>query len=121
MLLHKGSTREKIIAFAVANGFMELRRHKTTSSFLRIFHDCMGGMVPSRLKRFTLHKDYREVYDIATTMALMRRDNPQKALAHFEESINGIYQSLVDLKIRLKNWKKSGIFQKVKLKILSIR
>ncbi len=46
LLLHRGTTNEKLQALAIANGMFELRRHKYTSKFLGLFHECLQGRKP---------------------------------------------------------------------------
>ncbi|MBN2403260.1 MAG: glycosyltransferase [Spirochaetes bacterium] len=94
MLLHKGESKDKFIAFAAANGFMELKRHKTTFNFLKVFKDCFAGNVPGRVKRFIVSKDYREVFKLASNMAAIRRNDPEKSIAAFDLSIYKIFEIL---------------------------
>lgn len=94
MLLHKGESKDKFIAFAAANGFMELKRHKTTFNFLKVFKDCFAGNVPGRVKRFIVSKDYREVFKLASNMAAIRRNDPEKSIVAFDYSIYKIFEIL---------------------------
>lgn len=100
ILLHKGTPREKFIAFLAGNACMEIKRHKTTTTFLNIFHGCFSGKTPARSKRFIVKKDYREVFDIALQMAIVRRDSPEKALRMFDVSIDRIFNILLKLLVR---------------------
>ncbi len=94
MLLHKGDSKEKLSAFAIANAFMELKRHRLTSNFLKIFHDCFSGRVPGFSKRLLVSKPYREIFKEASHMAETRRDNPDEAAATFDQSIKTIFGHL---------------------------
>jgi glycosyltransferase involved in cell wall biosynthesis len=94
ILLHKGETRDKLIAFMIANGFSELKRHKTTLNFLKIFHDSFSGKVPPRTKRLFVPKAYKEVFRLAQSMAVIRRDEPERSLGAFDSSIREIYENL---------------------------
>ncbi len=115
ILLHKGTPREKLIAFLIGNAGMEIKRHKTTVNFLNIFHGCFSGKAPAKSKRFIVKNDYKEVFDIASRMAIVRRDNPENALRAFDESIEKIFEILLKLLVRRtekaieKIDKKSGI------------
>lgn len=97
MLLHKGDAREKLLAFAIANGFFELRRHKTTLNFIKIFHDCFSGRVPKRGTRFVVPRAYKKVFGEAMNMAVIRRDDPEQALQGFERSVTAIYEDLASI------------------------
>lgn len=94
MLLHKGEPRDKLIAYGAANAFMELRRHKTTYSFLKLFKDCFTGNVPGPTKKLIVSRDYREVFRLASGMAAIRRDDPESAMSVFDDSICRIYEIL---------------------------
>lgn len=112
MLLHKGTPKEKMIAFTAANAFMELRRHKTTFKFLNIFHDCLSGKVPSPQKKFFVPKVYKEVFRLASDMAVIRRDRPDEALPVFDESIQNVFVQLNRILISRAEKKLSDIDRK---------
>lgn len=46
LLLHRGTQAQKLQALLIANGMFELRRHKYTSRFLELFHECLQGKKP---------------------------------------------------------------------------
>jgi len=99
MLLHKGDAKEKAIAFAASNAFMELKRHKTTINFLKLFHNCFTGKVPGKLKSLAVPKAYKNVFKIASHMASVSKDNPESAFKTFEDSIYKIYENLSNILI----------------------
>ena len=99
MLLHKGEPKEKMLAFTLVNGFMELKRHKTTLNFLKLFHDCFSGKGPGKTAGFIVPRDYKEVFKLATGMAAIRRNNPDKAMKVFDQSIHKIFENLILLLI----------------------
>lgn len=47
LLLHKGSTTDKVLAFTLSNVFLEIQRHKVTTSFFKLFHESIMGKSPS--------------------------------------------------------------------------
>ena len=94
LILHKGDVKEKLFAFAIANGFSEIKRHKVTMEFLTLFHDCFSGTVPSRRKRLMVPKVYKPIFDEASRMAITRRDKPEEIVQKFKESIHSIYENL---------------------------
>lgn len=97
MMLHKGDARKKVAAFAIANGFMELRRHKITSSFLKVFHNSFNGKVPGFTKKLLVPKQYRPIFNEVITMAETRRDTPSDVTKVFDTSIHSIYTSFITL------------------------
>lgn len=120
ILLHKGTPREKLIAFIVANACLELKRHKTTMTFLNIFHECFIGKAPAKRKRLVVKKDYKEVFEIARQMALVRRDKPEKALGVFDESIARIFEILLKLLVKRAEREFEKMDKKSKISQMSI-
>ena len=108
MLLHKGDASDKMLAFAVSNAFMELKRHKVTINFLRIFHDCFSGRVPGFAKRLMVPRVYKDIFNEATKMAEMRRDNQDRTAMAFDASIRKIYTSLNDILFQPSYYKTGG-------------
>jgi glycosyltransferase involved in cell wall biosynthesis len=56
ILLHKGTPRQKMYAFAINNGIHEIRRHRYTMRFLKTFHGAVRGEKPSMMTRFLLRR-----------------------------------------------------------------
>ncbi|MDR2388958.1 MAG: glycosyltransferase [Tannerellaceae bacterium] len=69
MLLHKGSPQDKLISFVVSNLFSEVRRHRVTTTFVRIFHESLMGKKPSLWTKIALRKDYQPIFDEALRIA----------------------------------------------------
>ncbi len=90
LLLHKGSTSDKVISLIASNLFCEVQRHKVTTSFIRTFHDCMAGEKPSFLKKLVVKPTYKPIFDEAVHMA----DNSKKEGL---ELINGYYHSIQEI------------------------
>jgi len=63
ILLHQGSTQDKLIALGTTNAFAELRRHKVTMSFVELFHDCFTGKEAHFSKRWFVPKVYKPIFD----------------------------------------------------------
>ncbi|MDR2680661.1 MAG: hypothetical protein LBC47_07620 [Tannerella sp.] len=90
LLLHKGNTVEKAVSALASNIFCEVRNHKTTMSFVKLFYECMMGRKPSFYKRLLVSSDYKPVFDIAVNMSsLYGRD--QKTF------VTGYYESLLSI------------------------
>ncbi|MCU0663284.1 MAG: glycosyltransferase [Myxococcota bacterium] len=51
LLLHQGTATEKLLALGIANGLLELRRHKFTYKFVSTAHDALHGRRPSFITR----------------------------------------------------------------------
>lgn len=97
LLLHKGSTQDKILSFLIINGFSELQRHRLTVKFLNLFHECLQGEVPGFMKRLMVPKDYKPVFTEAASMADVRKRTPEKMAEAFDRSIDEMHRSLFNL------------------------
>ena len=87
MLLHKGSSNDKLISFIVSNLFSEVQRHKITTSFIRTFHNSMMGEKPSFLKKMTVKKVYKPIFDEAVHIAKKNKDTGQELIDSYYASI----------------------------------
>jgi glycosyltransferase involved in cell wall biosynthesis len=94
ILLHKGTTQDKIIALLVSNGFAEIQRHKTTMGFISLFHDCFIGKVPSFDKKWMVPKTYKSIFKDAISMAETNRDQLPDIIQIYHKSIIQINQKL---------------------------
>lgn len=97
ILLHKGEVNDKIIALGVANGFTELRRHKVTMNFIKLFHDCFTGVTPHFTKRWFIPRVYKPVFDKALAMSESNKGNPDQLVAAYKDSIYSIYGMMGDI------------------------
>ncbi len=94
MLLHKGSTNDKLISFVISNLFSEVQQHKVTSSFIKVFHDSMMGEKPSFLKKIAVKPVYKPIFNEAVHIAGISREKGQ-------ELINGYYHSILEINKQL--------------------
>lgn len=97
ILLHKGEVKDKIIALGVANGFTELRRHKVTMNFIKLFHDCFAGDTPHFTKRWFIPRVYKPIFDKALTMSRSNNGDPGQLVAAYKDSIYSIYGMMGDI------------------------
>lgn len=94
VLLHKGSTQDKILALFVSNAFSELRRHKVTMRFVELFHDCFMGKVPSKSKRILVPKVYKPVFDEAQKIAKAHELTGEEMVHELTDAISSISNKL---------------------------
>jgi glycosyltransferase involved in cell wall biosynthesis len=74
LLLHRGAPAEKAQALLIANGMLELRRHKYTSRFLGLFHDCLQGRKPGLFTSLLTSPAYKPLLaDMAAIAGARRR------------------------------------------------
>jgi glycosyltransferase involved in cell wall biosynthesis len=81
LLLHKGDPKEKLTAFLIGNGLMELRRHKHTSRFLKVFNRGLRGKRPAWWLKHVTSPDYRPLLEDIDTLAKARRASPEENIA----------------------------------------
>jgi glycosyltransferase involved in cell wall biosynthesis len=118
ILLHKGNTRDKAIALIVSNGFAEIQRHKTTMNFVKLFHKCFMGKVPSFTKKWLVPKAYKSIFQDAIAMAETNRDLRPDIIQVYHNSIIQINQKLNKilysrLQKKLENLSHEGKFESV--------
>ncbi|MDR0574943.1 MAG: glycosyltransferase [Tannerella sp.] len=94
LLLHQGEISDKIISLLASNVFGEVRNHKVTMSFIRLFYDCLMGKSPSSLKRFFLSPAYKPVFDLAANMANERKSAENNFVGKYYNSILSINSEL---------------------------
>jgi len=120
ILLHKGSIKDKILAFIVTNAFTELRRHKVTMRFVELFHDSFMGKVQSKSKRFMIPKVYKPVFDEAQKIAKSHDLKGQEMVEQMSSAIDMISfklnKILFDrLKLKIENAFSNDSFKNIEL------
>jgi len=100
MLLHKGEPSEKMLAMAVANGVFELRRHRTTMSFLRVVHEAFAGKAPGIAARMLTSRDFRPLLAHLSDIAAARRKGSHELARVVDTALPGIFRLLGELLAR---------------------
>ena len=116
LLLHKGKTNHKLISFVASNLFCEVKRHKTTTSFVRIFHESMMGAKPSLLKKIVVKSVYKPIFDDVANIADKNRETGNSLVDGYYNSIlkinNQLYHILSKrLNKKLKKTNLDGYFK----------
>ncbi|MDP4206996.1 MAG: glycosyltransferase [Bacteroidota bacterium] len=97
ILLHKGTTQDKIIAMLISNGFSELKRHKVTMKFIELFHNCFIGKSPSFSQRWFVPRIYKPIFDDATRIAENGKTEPENKIKIYHDSIVSINNRLNEI------------------------
>lgn len=63
IFLHQGTLQDKLVCLLIGNGMQEMRRHRYTMRFLKVFHEAMRGRKPSLLTKLMVTKDYRSLLE----------------------------------------------------------
>lgn len=120
ILLHKGTTQDKIIALLVSNGFAELQRHKVTMNFIELFHGSFLGKTPGFTKRLFVPRVYKPVFDDALKIAANYTSTPDKKVENYKQNIASINQKLNEILFGRLNVKLDKLKQEGKGKELTL-
>jgi len=92
LLLHRGELSDKLSCLALGNVMMELKRHKYTMKFFKMFHKAVQGKSPSYLTKRAVSKDYRPAVRWIDRLASARRTGG----IVFEEELKVVLPGLFD-------------------------
>lgn len=97
ILLHKGTTSDKILALVISNAFAEIKRHRVTMKFVSIFHNSFLGKAPKKSKRLIVPKVYKPIFNEAIKIAKAYEREDEDMTQKLYESINKIHNQLNNL------------------------
>ena len=84
ILLHRGSTWDKMGCFVVSNLLLEMQKHKKTMKFFSFVHDALQGKKPNKLLKWQVSKDYKFCIDQLEKIADSKKEGPEV----FTETVN---------------------------------
>ncbi|MGK0382459.1 MAG: glycosyltransferase involved in cell wall biosynthesis [Flavobacteriales bacterium] len=84
IMLHRGSTWDKMGCFVVSNLLLEMQKHKKTMKFFSFVHGSLQGKKPNKLLKWQVSKDYRFCIKQLEKIADSRREG----LEAFTETTN---------------------------------
>lgn len=94
ILLHRGSTWDKMGCFVVANLFLEMQKHKKTMKFFSFIHDALHGKKPQRFLKWQAAKDYKFCITQLEKIADSKRNNPELFVDTVNDSIGELFNHL---------------------------
>ncbi len=97
LLLHRGTPAQKLQALFIANGMFELRRHKYTSRFLELFHECLQGKKPGFLASMMTSQAYKPVLADMEAIADARNQGAEALVPVLREAIPRMFGKLSSL------------------------
>jgi glycosyltransferase involved in cell wall biosynthesis len=97
LLLHRGEPHEKLTAFLIGNGLMELRRHKHTSRFLKVFSRGLQGKRPAWWLKHATSRDYRPLIEDIDTLAQARRASPAENIQTLKTVLPKMFGTLQNI------------------------
>jgi glycosyltransferase involved in cell wall biosynthesis len=107
VILHRGTSKDKLLAVAVANGIFELRRHKSTMELLRTIHGAFKGHSPSLKARLFTSKPFRPMVARLGAVARARRESAQALDRVLHEMLPVVFRDLLDVvvsRVQKKKW-----------------
>jgi len=97
LLLHKGETSDKILSLLVSNLFCEVKKHKVTMSFIKLFHDSMMGEKPSFMKKLLLPSHYKPIFEETVNIAEASQQTAENSIGKYYDAILSINNQLTNL------------------------
>lgn len=97
ILLHRGSTWDKMGCFVVANLFLEMQKHKKTMKFFSFIHDALHGKKPQRFLKWQAAKDYKFCIAQLERIADSKRNHPELFVDTVNDSIGELFNHLNQL------------------------
>jgi len=90
ILLHKGTSQDKLQAFLISNAFSELQHHKITMQFIELFHKSFMGKKPNFTKRWFVPNVYKNIFDEAVKIAEINKRHSTDNVTQYRDAINKI-------------------------------
>ena len=84
IMLHRGSTWDKVGCFVVSNVLLEMQKHKKTMKFFSFIHESLQGKKPNKLLKWQVSKDYR----FCITQLEKIADSRKEGLEAFTDTTN---------------------------------
>jgi glycosyltransferase involved in cell wall biosynthesis len=100
MMFHRGELQDKVACFAIANGLLEMKKHKKTQLFVSCVHKALHGKKPAWLIRWNVSSDYKFCVAQLEKIAASRRESPERSAAITSQAMNEIFTGLCELMIK---------------------
>ncbi len=116
MILHKGKPNEKILGFILSNMFSEMKQHKNTMRFLKVFHESFRGKEVGFFEHLFLNKDYQPISKTVSQLAQEYNKGAENFTAEFlNQALHEIYNQFSQIFFsRLTQKSKSSFIPEVK-------
>ena len=98
LLLHRGTTQDKLMCLAIGNILLEMKKHKRTQRFISVMHDALHGRKPGWHVRFAVANDYKFCVKYLERIVEAHGDTEQFPVAvndAIAELFNGLFRLIV--------------------------
>lgn len=97
LLFHKGTSRDKLLAYFVSNAINELRYHKMTMRFINVFQHSFQGKESRPIIDYVFNKSYRKILNESRLIAREVNEPSENQLKNIYHTIENVYQQLLQL------------------------
>lgn len=97
LMLHRGSTTDKLLCLAIGNILLEMKRHGKSSQFIGYVHDALHGKAPPWYVRFGVSQDYKFCVRHLDNIAASRWKSSEEAGAAVNTAIAELFSGLSKL------------------------
>ncbi|WP_158966751.1 glycosyltransferase [Paraglaciecola sp. L3A3] len=94
ILLHRGSTWDKVGCFVVSNLLLEMQKHKKTMKFFSFVHEALQGKKPNKLLKWQVSKDYKFCINQLEKIADSKKSSPEEFSQTVNNAINELFSHL---------------------------
>lgn len=94
ILLHRGSSIDKVGCFALSNILLEMQKNKYAMKFFDLIHQAMQGKKPSKLIQWKVPKEYRFCVDYLEDIAAYKKASPEVFAIHASHTLNQFFRQL---------------------------
>jgi glycosyltransferase involved in cell wall biosynthesis len=99
MMFHRGELKDKVACFAIANGLLEMKKHKKTQLFVSCVHKSLHGKKPDWLIRWNVSNDYRFCVTQLEKIASCHKEPPERYVAIVSQAMDELFTGLCELMI----------------------
>jgi glycosyltransferase involved in cell wall biosynthesis len=96
LLLHRGTTHDKLMCLAIGNILLEMKKHKRTQRFVGVMHDALHGKKPGWSVRFAVSNDYKFCVKHLEKIAIAH-DDPERFPVAVNDAIAELFTKLSQL------------------------
>jgi len=94
IMLHRGSTWDKIGCFVVSNFLLEMQKNKKAMKFFQFIHDALQGKKPNKLIKWKTSKNYRFCFNYLEQIADSKHKSPEEFVATVNDIIGQLFTYL---------------------------